>query len=937
MAERPSGTVTFLFTDIEGSTRLLSELGADRYSTALEDHRRILRAAFARHDGHEVDTAGDSFLVAFRRASDAVLAAKEAQRDLASQPWPADKAVLVRMGIHTAEVRDASEGYVGVGVHLGARIAAAGHGGQVLVSQATAEVLPDERRMSLRDLGKHWLRDLPGPQRIYQLEISDLPDSFPPLRTASVRPTNLVPQLTSFIGRERELAQLRELAERHRLVTLIGVGGTGKTRLMQEVGEGLMDRFADGVWLSELAPIGDPDLVPAQIAHSLGISEEPGHKPIDSLLGYLSSKSLLLLVDNCEHVIAGAAELADRILKNSPSTAILASSREALGLEGEVVFQVPSLGLPKASAARDTAGERADGADWLSTVMASEAVRLFSDRAAAVMPSFRITPGNAHAVLDICRRLDGIPLAIELAASRVTVLSVEEIDAGLGDRFRLLTSGRRGALPRQQTLQALIDWSWDLLSDEDRRLLARLSVFAGDWALDAATAIVSVAEKAPPNRMDTLNGLARLVDRSLVVAEQAEETRYRMLETIRQYGRGRLIDQGEMETLRSAHFTYYMDLAMQAEHPLLGPDMLLWLGRLDREIDELRAALDWGLEADPERAVRLTIALVPYWRARAFGSEAVDQIVRAAATAEALPPPLADGQRERTILVARVLAAAAHAESVWGSGARGFPYAERAVALASESDDLEANADAMGAKAMAAAFSGRFDSSMALHDAVLELAKRRGDAWTIAMVEAGAALAALGSGNLEAAERRQAHATEAADQSGNPFAIAFSRLNGGRLAGWAGRMDEARSLFAEAYAGYRQIGDTRFELVARSDLAHALRRGGAFDEAEAIYRETIRAWQHLGSRGAIASQLESFGFLAQARGDPRTAARLLGAAEILRERVAAAMLPFERVEYERHVEQLRESLDAATREEEWTAGRSMSMEDAIAFAVADST
>ena len=274
---------------------------------------------------------------------------------------------------------------------------------------------------------------------------------------------------------------------------------------------------------------------------------------------------------------------------------------------------------------------------------------------------------------------------------------------------------------------------------------------------------------------------------------------------------------------------------------------------------------------------------------------------------------------------------------MWGSGARGFPYAERAVALASESEDLEANAEAMGAKAMAAAFSGRFDSSMALHDAVLELAERRGDAWTIAMVEAGAALAALGSGNLEAAERRQAHATEAADQAGNPFAIAFSRLNGGRLAGWAGRMDEARSLFAEAYAGYRQIGDTRFELVARSDLAHALRRGGAFDEAEAIYRETIRAWQHLGSRGAIASQLESFGFLAQARGDPRTAARLLGAAEILRERVAAAMLPFERVEYERHVEQLRESLDAATREEEWTAGRSMSMEDAIAFAVADST
>jgi predicted ATPase/class 3 adenylate cyclase len=933
MAERPRGTVTFLFTDIEGSTRLLHELGAERYGTALEEHRRIIRDAVARHGGHEVDTQGDAFLVAFGRATDAVLAAEEAQRDLASQPWPDKKPVLVRMGIHTTEVSDAGEGYVGVGVHRGARIGAAGHGGQVLVSQATADLLRDEQGIGLRDLGEYRLKDFDRAQRIYQLEIAGLPSDFPPLKAPSVHLTNLQPELTSFIGRQRELLELRTLCEGHRLVTLVGVGGTGKTRLMVEAGAQMLDRFADGVWLAELAPISDPELVPAQIARSLGLSEEPGRKPIDTLLDFLSAKALLLLIDNCEHLIEAAAQLADQILRNSPSIAILATSREALGLEGEVAFQVPSLGLPvMAPAVGAEAPEAADGEVWLNEIAASEAVRLFTDRAKALSPSFSLTPANVRAVLDICRRLDGIPLAIELAAARVNVLSAEEIDAGLGDRFRLLTGARRGALPRQQTLQALIDWSWDLLSEDDRRLLARLSVFAGAWSLDAATAIVSAADGIAPNRMATLDGLARLVDRSLVVAEQGQETRYRMLETIRQYARNRLMERGEADALRAAHLAYYLDRALQAEHPLMGPDMLLWLGRLDREIDELRAALTWGLDSDPEHALRMTVALVPYWRARAFGSEAVDQIVRAASVAESLPAPGADAMRERTILVARVLAAAGHAESVWGSGSRGFPYAERAVALAAETDDLEANADALGAKAMAAAFSGRTEGALTLHDAVLDLAERRGDPWTVAMVEAGAALAELGSGDVAAAQRRQAHATEAADRSGNPFAMAFARLNSGRITAWAGRLDEARRWFAEALDGYREIGDHRFEIVARSDLAHALRRGGALDEAEEVYRETIRAWQHLGSRGAIASQLESFAFLALARNDSRRAARLLGAAEILRVRVDAVMLPYERIEYDRYLEQLRESPDPAMFEEEWGAGRAMSMEDAITIA-----
>ena len=664
--------------------------------------------------------------------------------------------------------------------------------------------------------------------------------------------------------------------------------------------------------------------MPAQVARSLGVREEPGRRPIDTLLDFLGTKALLILLDNCEHLIGAAGQLATQVLR-SPSVKVLASSREALGVEGEMVFQVPSLAVP----------EPADGDAWLDQVAASESVRLFAERATAALPSFALTAANARAVLDICRRLDGIPLAIELAAARVTVLSVDEIDAGLGDRFRLLTGGRRGALPRQQTLQALIDWSWDLLADEDRRRLARLSVFAANWSLEAATEVMAAAEGGSPDRIATLDGLSRLVDRSLVVAEPSEETRYRMLETIRQYGRDRLVEMGEAEALRAAHLAYYLDLALQAEHPLHGPEMMLWLRRLDRETDELRAALEWGLDADPERAIRLTVALVPYWRARAFGSEAVDAVTRAAALAESLPPAAENAARGRTILLARVLAGAAYAESVWGSGARAPGYADRAVELARQTDDLEANAEALSSQAMAAVFSGRGEDAMGIHQAVIDLAEQRGDAWMVTMVEAGAGLAMLASGDIAEAERRQARATEASMRSGNPFAIAFAALNRARIAGWTGNLEEARPWFAQAQEGYRQIGDGRFELVARSDLAHALRRGGVLDEAETLYRETIRSWEHLGSRGAIANQLESFGFVAVARGEGSRAARLLGAAEGLRERSGSVMVGPERVEYDRYLEQLRSTLDGSELEREWSAGRAMSMEDAIAFAVGD--
>jgi len=422
MAILPQGTVTFLFTDIEGSTRLVQELGP-RYRDVLETHQALLRDAF--RAGVEVGTEGDSFFVAFASATEAVAAAVAGQVALAGQPWPDGHRVRVRMGLHTGQGSEGADGYVGFDVHRAARIAAAGHGGQVLLSEATQVLVSRDlpHGVTIRDLGAHLLKDLTVPERIFQLGVGGVDADFPALRTLDGGRTNLPGQLTSFVGRERELAELKALARKHRLVTVIGTGGTGKTRLMLQVAAELVDEQADGVWLVELAPISDPDLVIQAVARGLGIRDDPGRPLTETVIDFLRTKSLLLLLDNCEHLIGNVAELAERVLAACPSVSLFASSREALGVAGERVFQVPSLGLPEALLEADEhAG--ADGG-WFADVRAADAVSLFVDRATAVLPSFSLTPADAPAVVEICRRLDGIPLAIELAAARVPLLSVQ--------------------------------------------------------------------------------------------------------------------------------------------------------------------------------------------------------------------------------------------------------------------------------------------------------------------------------------------------------------------------------------------------------------------------------------------------------------------------------------------------------------------------------
>jgi predicted ATPase/class 3 adenylate cyclase len=939
-------TATFLMTDIEGSTRRWEE-ERPAMTVALETHDALLRDAVEAAGGTVVKTTGDGLLAVFDRPEAGLAAALAGQRALDGEAWPTSGPLRVRMALHSgsAEVRD--EDYFGPALNRVARLMAIGHGGQVLVSAATcalvADALPADAQ--LIDLGEHRLRDLDRPEHVYQLAATGLRREFPALRAAGEHPTNLRPQATSFVGREREQADLGRLLATSRLVTLVGVGGTGKTRLELQVAGEALERYRDGAWLVELAPLSDPELVDGEIGRTLGVQPQPGRAPIESVLDYLRAKELLLLLDNCEHLIEAAATSAERLLGGCPTVRLLASSREPLGVEGEVVFAVPSLALPPAehgavpSAADDAAAAEAE----LAAVADAEAVRLFVDRARATLPDFTLDASNVRAVVEICRRLDGIPLALELAAARVNVLSPAEIAQGLNDRFRLLTGGRRTAVPRQRTLQGLIDWSWDLLDEPDQRLLRRLAVFAGGWTLDAAAAVTADEEAAPDGavppaaRLATLDSLSRLVDRSLVVVEHAGATRYRMLETIRQYAADKLAASGETIAIRDRHLALLRQLAHDAEPGLEGPDMLAWLERLDTELDNVRAALDWAFESDPMAALEMCVGLGPYWRSRLIGGEGVDRMAQAAALARRWAAEGATSTAgEQAALAARVLARSAQFQASFTGRPIDPAFEEEAIAMARASGDPDVLADVQVALAFAAvAVDGSIPPSGPAADAAkkaLELAEERGAWYWVSILAAGFAIGALAT-DPTATEAWLDRGTEAAQRSGNPFALGNIIGVRGRAASMAARWPEAERLVSEGRVYYTAMGDHAFERILASEGAHALRRQGRLDEAETEYRQTIRQWQESGNRGAVANQLESFAFLAEARGQGERAARLFGAAEALRETAKASMTAFEREEYDAAVERLRQELDEGTFAAEWAEGRLLDGDAAVALAL----
>jgi len=615
VTELPTGTVTFLFTDIEGSTRLAQALGAG-WPPLLERHREIARAAWAAHGGTEIVTEGDSFFVVFQRPADAVAAAVAAQRGLAAESWPQDAAVRVRMGMHTGEGLISGGSYVGLDVHRAARIAGAGHGGQVLISGSTSALvegaLPDG--VSLREMGEHRLKDLSRPERLWGLAIEGLASDFPPLGTLNAVPNNLPTQLTSFLGREREIAEARQLLIDGRLLTLTGPGGTGKTRLSLQIAADATDRFPDGIYFVPLGTIGQADLVLPTIGQAVGLVD-PGVEPLQRLAEHIGDRCFLLVLDNFEQVSDAAPGIAELLLR-APRISALVTSRSPLRVYGEREYPVPPLGVPDPAHLPE-----------LEQFSAFESVALFVERAMAVRPDFAVTSANAPAVAEICVRLDGLPLAIELAAARIRVLSPQAIMERLGDRLALLSSGSRDVPERQQTLRGAIAWSHDLLEEEDRRVFARFAAFAGGAMLDAIKDVVF----DPGERADALDAIASLVDKSLVRQETQEdgEPRFRMLETIREYALEQLEARGEGETLHQRHAAWVLALVDRNAGLVFGAEQRAALDRFEREHDNIRAALAWSMAGGhSEMAMRIFAASWRFWQMRGYLPEAREQAER---------------------------------------------------------------------------------------------------------------------------------------------------------------------------------------------------------------------------------------------------------------------------------------------------------------------
>ena len=604
MSALPTGTVTFFFSDIEGSTRLIQRLG-EGYPQVLLAHHTVLREALAANGGHELRTEGDSFFIVFDSALQACAGAAAAQQALHAHQWPDGGEVRIRIGIHTGEATLVGNEYLGLDVHRAARVASAGHGGQVLVSETTRALVDHALPpgLTLKDLGLHRLKDLAQPERLFQLVVDGLPDDFPPLKTLEATPNNLPTQLTSFIGRDDQVREATQLLARSRLLTLTGPGGTGKTRLSLQIAATVLDRFPDGVYFVPLSAIYDPELVPSAIAQALSISTTGSRRPIDALLDYLRQKRTLLVLDNFEQVL-GAAPVASRLLEGSPGLRVLVSSRAVLRVSGEQEFPVPPLGLPDLKAL-----------PGLAALSQFEAVRLFIERAVAVKPDFQATNENAPAIAGICERVDGLPLAIELAAARVKLFSPQALLSRLEKSLSALGTGTRDAPARQQTLRGAILWSYDMLGPGQRRLLARVSVFARGGNLQQLEPVCGPAEDVGG---DVLDALDQLADQSLLRRlPDFDEPRFLMLQTIRDFASERLEESDEAHQVHDRHLKSFIALADQAQPHLFGPRRKEWLDRLEEDHDNFRAALDWAVESgDARRAMELSTGLWRFWQMR---------------------------------------------------------------------------------------------------------------------------------------------------------------------------------------------------------------------------------------------------------------------------------------------------------------------------------
>ncbi len=955
MADLPTATITILFTDIESSTALLQKLGDHRYAQVLEEHQRLLRAAFREGGAHKINTQGDGFFVVFKSARHAVATAVAAQRALFAHPWPEDAQVRVRMGLHTDEPITASGGYIGLGINRAARICSSAYGGQILLSQTTRDIIENDLPpgVDLWELGEYRLRDLHRPTRIFQVRHPEIPAVFPPLKSLDARPNNLPIQLTSFIGREREIAEVKHLLSQTRLLTLAGIGGAGKTRLALQVAADQLDQFTDGVWFVDLASTTDRHLLAQTVAVALGAREQSGQPILGTLTEYLKARRLLLVLDNCEHLITACATFVHTLLSASPHLRILATSREALRVPGEVILRVPPLSVPGL-----------DGLPPLHAIGQYEAIRLFVERARLYQPGFTLTEQNASLVAQICHRLDGMPLAIELAAARVNVLAVEQMAERFKDAMRWLTAGTRTAPNRQRTLRAAVDWSYDLLTESERVLFNRLAIFAGGFTLEAVEAVCCGNGL---EASDVLDLLSHLVDKSLVAveADPSDSFRYRLLEVLRRYSWERLQESGEAETVRRSHGSYFLKLAEEAEPGLRSTHQASWFRRLEQEHDNCRAALRWSMESGEEEiSLRLTGALWWFWYVRGYVREGREWLEKALAESGEAPA----SARAKSICAAGLLALRqsdyGRATQLAGESAvlcrtlgdtPGLAFSlgilglvadhqgnyERAATLSSESlglarrvEDKWGTAFSQNTLGIVARIRGDYERARALGEESLALCQELGDEWGIAGVLNSLGLVARDQGDYERAGALLEESLTLSRKIGDGQDIAFSQNSLGVLARLRGDYGRATALHEESLALCRALGDTWGIAYALHGLGLVARDQGEYDRAGALCAESLLLRREVGDRRGIALSLTGLAIVAVAHGQPQRAARLFGAAEALRESIGMPHPPFDRADHDRSVASVRAELGDAVFTSAWAEGREMALDEAINSALA---
>ena len=910
-AALPAGTVTMVFTDIEGSTALLQSLG-DRYPEVLAEHHRLIREAFAHHEAFERGSAGDGLYFVFSSARAAVQAAVDAQLALANHPWPDGAVVRDRMGIHTGEPRNASEGYVGLDVHRAARICAAGHGGQILISQVTRDLVVEDLRppMGTVDLGSHGLRSLDGPpQRLFQVAGPGLARDFPAPRTGDAPRNNIKLEVTSFVGRDREIGQATRMLDESSLLTLTGPGGVGKTRIGRRLARTLLDQFEDGTWIVECGSLSDPTFLLPAVVSAISLPDPAGRSLLSTIVDQLKGKRLLLVLDDCDPVLTAAAELAEALVQVCSTVRIVVTSREALGVPGEAILPIASLSTPGV------------GSSILASELGSiDACQLFVERAKAVQPAFELTDQNARSVAQLCRRLDGIPLAIELAAARVRTLPVEQIASRLDDRFRLLTGGSRTAVARHQTLRATIDWSYDLLTDPERGVLRRLSVFAGGATLEAAE---SVCADDSIDSMDILDVLGRLVEKSLVFTDPAaSEARFRLLETVREYARTKLIEANEGESTFRRHRDLYLTLTDEASPAFFhGPEPVEWLRRLDEEHEDVRAALEWCLDqpAEAQSGLHIAAGLWRYWEIRGHLTEGRAWLER---MLEAVGG-------EATPLRADALTGAANLAFMQGDLRAAAAHQAESLTLQRLIGDPQSVAYAANNLANAAIQLGDNAQARTLYEEAIALTRELGDVRGVAFASINLADVAAREGDLAAAQDLEEDILASIRSLGDRWTEAFALDAFARTARRAGQPERARSLYIEALAILEELGDRRGVARVFMHLAELALAEGDGQRARGLFRQGLAIRQALGDMSGLASAMESLAG-AIATDDPEAAARLYGAAESLRESIRAIVPPQAAAAHDQNLADLEARLSPERFETARREGRLMAPNEALA-------